>query len=177
MNLIRKTKICFLLLILTFGCKEDGVNQFFHGDPVILKESHELKKYTVLFNADRAKYGFTPLPEKARINIYKGNGGVTKICIFGRNNRIVQLKEMEDGTYKWVYEKQEFTGPKKYRGKYQLQQPEVIHITYYYGYKKSAPTIEYAYYGRDERILELRPLTLEKVRPFLIEWGYYSGGE
>ncbi len=161
---------CALVLVTMAACKKslrDRTNQALHGDEQVLKDHEILKKYPILFEVDRAKYGFSPLPEKARLSITEWDKDVF-ITVITENNRTIKLRKNDAGVFMWHYEKEEFRGPNKYQGKFVMQH-EMIQIEYL-GFGKPNPRVRYHYFGEDEF---LRPSeTLERIIPYLVKWGY-----
>ncbi|OVE78017.1 hypothetical protein BVX99_00935 [bacterium F16] len=165
--------ISTLAVVTTSGCKRnlgDRINQALHGDPQVLKEHATLKKYPILFEVDREEYGFTPLPEKARLSVVE-DGRQLRVTIIKGLNRTITLLKNDQGVWEWHHEKQQFSGPNVYKGK-NVKQHEVIQIEYF-GFEKPKPEVRYSYWGENPKLRTRYDLTLEEVRQYLVKWGHH----
>lgn len=148
-----------------------NVKETFVTEEISLRDDPKLKKYPKIFEVDRSKLGFTPLPKTAKVKVSE-KGNYVWLNIYGRTRRTICLKK-ENGVYKWVHEQEILEGPTKYTtvdGTF----PEEITLTYETVSIASSKlnTLEISYRGNDPKLSKISKLRLRHVEPYLKKWGY-----
>jgi hypothetical protein len=153
--------------------------------------SSRLAPYRSMYAVPRAKYGFTPLPKNADVDIelpssanakvdgydallhiYPG-AGKTKVV-----ERTISFKRV-GGKYQWIGEQEMWTGPHQYTLPDGSTTNENISITYETQPGEGAGlvnTLQIMYDGDDARLSGKDNLTLKDVQPILKKWGAYQQG-
>jgi hypothetical protein len=123
--------------------------------------------------------GFTPIDPTARIEIDRTTADDPNydvmLHIYGSTSRTVVFRQ-DGADYKWLGEQETFTGPGQFPTSTGYSN-EQISIMYDTVYLSGAPLnqIYILYFGDDQRLLGRQDLTLNDVRPILIEWNAIPG--
>lgn len=118
--------------------------------------------------------GFTPVDPSAQVRIERAFGDDRNydvmLHVYGVTSRTIAFQE-DNGEYQWIGEQETFTGPNRFPidSGYSNEQ---ITITFDTVYISGAPlnTLHVTYLGDDKRFAGKWNLTLEDVRPVLLEW-------
>ena len=136
------------------------------------KRVQELLKAANAF--DRISYGFTPIPVTADISLETQNNRSydAMLHISSTTSRTIAFRKTADG-YRWIGEQESFRGPKQYTTVDGTSYEEIA-LTYEIEKVAGATPNKLAvhYFGEDARLVGVKELTLEIVKPILKEWGY-----
>ncbi len=131
--------------------------------------------FEAMLRVDRRSMGFTPIGRDAEIRLEwaRNRNYDAMLHISGKTSRTVAFKRTDAG-YEWIGEQETFEGPHKYKsvdGTFS----EAITITYDRVAISGFPvnTIDVSYSGEDPALAWPKKLSLDVVRPWLKEWGYY----
>lgn len=123
---------------------------------------------------DRVSHGFTPIPITAdvRLESQTRRSYDVMLHISSSTSRTIAFRKTEDG-YKWIGEQEVFRGPKQYTtvdGTFYEEIGMTYHIEKFSGDPLNKLIVNY--FGEDARLVGMKELTLEIVKPILKEWGY-----
>lgn len=182
-------RLSLALAILLTGCHPPGFKE--QHVPI---SSEVFKSYPALFEVDRAKMGFPPLPTTGEVRIltvdrehwalgypppnYDVSFQFYEGTDYPRIARFVALKRADNG-YKWVSEQMTFHGPQRFV-RDDAETHESITITAeteqvtHIGTNIQGTVIRYE--GPDKRLAKSNQaadnLTVSQIGPILREWGY-----
>jgi hypothetical protein len=127
---------------------------------------------------DRATFGFTSIPTNALVYLDSrpsARSDVT-LCIYdtpelyGDIHRNIELRKTATG-YEWLREFETHPGPKTFKQSGHTAHETISIIYDTTGISGVAPNKLHVYYdGFDRRIVSGKDLTLDEVRPILVEW-------
>lgn len=164
--LARRRKWIFSVLLL-MGCG-------FFPEKVSVddKRVQELLKAANAF--DRVSHGFTPIPITADIRLESQTRRSYDVMlhISSSTSRTIAFRKTADD-YRWIGEQESFRGPKQYTTVDGTSYEQIV-LTYHIEKISSDPLNKLIvnYFGEDARLVGVRELTLEIVKPILKEWGY-----
>jgi hypothetical protein len=145
----------------------DAPLKFLASDP-------RMQPFTAALNvADRARFGFTPIPPSARVEVRSGLGSPRVdviVIVYAESMHTIFLRREGLG-YVWLGENETFTGPHVMAtdiGDFTEQIQIVYNTPSLSG--KPEPTYVILYRGEDPRLTEPDPLTLVDIAPVLAEW-------
>jgi hypothetical protein len=122
---------------------------------------------------DRAKYGFTPLPQFGYVGWERRSraGYDSMLHLEGKTGRTIAFRKTGTG-YRWIGEQESFPGPKTYKTPDGDQREEIV-LNYDIEPLDGSPLnkLSIDYFGEDP-LLDGQSLTLDDVRPILKQWGY-----
>ena len=131
--------------------------------------------WAATFKVNRDLIGFSPIEKDAEISL-EGKSFFDKpydkmLHIYGSTSRTIAFKEVAKGSYKWIGEQEIYEGPLKYETPDGIFKEEIV-LTYHKeplsGHELDKLVINY--HGLRESLSTNKELTLEEVRPFLVEW-------
>ncbi len=123
---------------------------------------------------DRSRHGFTPIPASGGVYLETRPraGYDAMLHIYGKTSRTISFRKSATG-YVWIGEQEIFEGPKVFKT---VDGPmnEEIAPTYETTHISGSPLdrINITNTGEDSRLADQPNLSLDTVKPVLMEWGY-----
>lgn len=171
-TLVAKTANAFLVLAIV-ALSACGLGP----EKVSLEDPRLEPMLSAIAAVDRAALGFTPISADADVR-FEENGPTAgydvMLHIYARTRRTIAFRKDGDG-YRWIGEEETHRGPKTFTTSDGTSNEEIV-ISYELERVDPRATgvplrkVEVSYYGENDNLAGRSDLTLEDIKPVLVEW-------